>query len=260
MAGVLIKVAGVDMSIEDTTWIPPFDPTGLEAWGVLGGTLAKTLRNWAPGKPDFAQGGAVTVQDYNVRLQNLVGYLTTSAVETDDMTLYAVVSKAKQNAYILTNTGALRPGGSTVYPAGINLRTTNSSGSATVNFLGATDGSYDGTLNGASTAVSAGLTRTASSGWRFVVAKFDEPAGTVRIRDMTAGDEATATRASGVRDKLTAPLWVGSSRLGDVNRNDPLDIAHFGVLSRLTSDAEDSAIYEYVKAYFGRRPASGIVV
>lgn len=258
--GVKTTVGGIDMPIEDTTWIPPFDATGLEAWGIMGDTLGKTLRNWAPGKPDFSQGGAVVVEDYYVTLQNLVGYLTTSAIEADDMTMYAVVSTAKQNAYIVTNNGALRGGGSTVYPSGINLRTTNSGGSSTVNFLGATASAYDGTLNGASTAVSAGLTRTASSGWRFVAAKFDEPAGTVRIRDMTAGDEAIATRASGQRDKISSPLWIGSSRLADVNRNDPLDIAQFGVLSRLTSDAEDTSVYEYVQDYFARRPASGIEV
>jgi hypothetical protein len=260
MAGVLIKVAGVEMSIEDTTWIPPFNPLGLEAWGVLGGTLTKTLRNWAPGKPDFSQGGSITVGSYHATLQNLVGYITTSVMETDDMTMYAVISKAKQNANIITNNGVLRQGGSSVYPTGIALRTTTSGGSSTVNFLGATDGSYDGTLNGASSGVSAGLTRTASSGWRFVVAKFDEPAGVVRIRDMTAGDEATTTRVSGQRDKLTAPLWVGSSRLGDVNRNDQLDIAQFGILSRYTSDNEDTEIYEFMKDFYARRSASGIII
>jgi hypothetical protein len=260
VSGVVIKVAGVEMSIEDTGWIPPFDPTGLEAWGVLGGSISKSLRNWAPNKPNFGRGGTFIVNTHHLTLQNLVGYLTTSAIEADDMTIYAVVSKAKQNAYIVTNNGVLRPGGSSVYPSGVNLRTTTSGNSATVNFLGATAGAYDGTLNGVSTSVSAGLTRTASSGWRFVVAKFNEPAGTVRIRDMSAGDETTVTRASGQRDKLASPIWVGSSRLGDANRSDPLDIAQFGIMTGDVSDSRDVEVYEYVRDYYSRRPTSGIVI
>jgi len=114
--------------------------------------------------------------------------------------------------------------------------------------------------NGGIQVVSAGLTRTATSGWRFVIAKFNEPAGTVRIRDMSAGDESVVTRSSGQRDKLTAPIWIGSSRLGDSNRNDLLDIAQFGIKSGDVSDSTDTEIYEFVRDYYTRRPQTGIVV
>lgn len=253
MGGVVITASGVDASANNIGLILPY-ANNCEAFGILGGTQARSQKNYAVGKTDFTLVGSPTISDNSIAFQNTVAWLQTAALETDNMTLIAVCSKAKQNAFLISNYGTVRTGSTnSQYPLGANLRTTAQGVSTTVNFLSATDGYYDGTANGTANAVSASLTRTASTGYRCAAARFTETAGTVKINDLTAGDSATATRPSGSRDTSTGAFRVGSAVLSDSSRNDPVDILGFAIYSETLSDDNLALVYNWFKAYYSRR-------
>lgn len=253
MGGVVITASGVDASANNIGLILPY-ANNCEAFGILGGTVARSQKNYATGKPAFTLVGSPTISANSIAFQNVVSWLQTAVTETDNMTLIAVCSKAKQNAYLISNYGTVRTGSTnSQYPLGANLRTTAQGSSTTVNFLSSTAGSYDGTPNGTANAVSASLTRTASSGYRCATARFAEPAGTSKINDLTAGDNVITTRASGVRDKSVGAFRVGSSALSDASRSDVVDILGFAIYSEVLSDANLNLVYNWFKAYYARR-------
>lgn len=253
MSGVVITASGVDASANNIGLVLPY-AANCEAFGILGGTVARSQKNYALGKTDFTLVGSPTLSDHSAQFQNTLSWLQTAALETDNMTLIAVCSKAKQNAFLISNYGTVRNGSTnSQYPLGANLRTGAQGVSETNNFIIATAGSYDGTVNGTANAVSASLTRTASSGYRCVVARFAESAGTAKINDLSAGDNAVATRSSGSRDKSAGAFRVGSAALADATRTDVVDILGFAIYSETLSDANLALVYNWFKTYYARR-------
>lgn len=256
MSGVVITASGVDASANNIGLVLPY-ATNCEAFGILGGTVARSQKNYALGKTDFTLVGSPTLSDHSAQFQHTVAWLQTAVAETDNMTLIAICSTAKQNAYLVSNYGTVRTGNTnSQYPLGANLRTTAQGASTTVNFLTTTAGYYAGGVNDTANGISTTLTRTAAVGYRCAAARFTESSGVVKINDLTAGDSATATRPSGSRDKSTATFRVGSAILGDPSRPDPVDILGFAIYSETLSDTNLSLVYAWFKAYYARRGIS----
>jgi hypothetical protein len=256
MSGVVITASGVDASTNNIGLVLPY-ASNCEAFGILGGTVARSQKNYAAGKTDFTLVGSPTLSDHSAEFQNTVSWLQTAVAETDNMTLIAVCSTEKQNAFLVSNYGTVRTGSSpSQYPLGANLRTTAQGTSTTTNFLTATAGYYDGTTNGTANAISASLTRTAATGYRCAAARFTESSGVVKINDLTAGDNSSATRPSGSRDKAPSSFRVGSAILSDATRNDAVDILGFAIYSETLSDANLALVYNWFKTYYARRGIS----
>lgn len=256
MSGVVITASGVDASANNIGLVLPY-ATNCEAFGILGGTIARSQKNYALGKTDFTLVGSPTLSANSAQFQNTVAWLQTAVAESDNMTLIAICSTAKQTAYLVSNYGTVRTGSTnSQYPFGANLWTTPQEASTTVNFLTATAGYYDGTTNGTASAISAPLTRTAASGYRCAAARFTESSGVVKINDLTAGDSATATRPSGSRDKASSTFRVGSGILGDPSRIDAVDILGFAIYSETLSDDNLALVYNWFKTYYARRGIS----
>ena len=254
MSGVVITASGVDASANNIGLVLPY-ATNCEAFGILGGTAARSQKNYALGKTDFTLVGSPTISANSVQFVNATKWLQTSVAEADDMTFVVVCSAAKQNAYLITNTGTTRPGNNAAYPLGLQLRAVSQGGSPTNNLLSSAVGRYDGTLLGTATgAATPSLVRVASAGHRCATLRMTESTGVLKTNDLTAGDSSTVTDTTGVRDKC-GNFRVGSSYLSG-SLTDNVDILGFAIYSEALSDENLALVYNWFKTYYARRGIS----
>lgn len=252
MSGVVITASGVDASANNIGLVLPY-ATNCEAFGILGGTTARSQKNYALGKTDFVLVGSPTISANSVQLQNVSKWLQTSVAESDNLTVVVICSTAKQNAYLVTNTGTPRSGSVTAYPIGFNLRVTSQSGSPTNNLLGTAVGYYDGTTNGTAGVIgTASILQVASVGNRCISARFNNITQVLKTNNLTTGESASVGSPTGVRDKA-GMLRVGSSYLSDPSRVDTVDILGFAIYSEALSDENLALVYNWFKTYYARR-------
>lgn len=255
MSGVVITASGVDASANNIGLVLPY-ATNCEAFGILGGTTARSQKNYALGKTDFTLVGSPTISANSVQFVNATKWLQTSIAEPDDFTFVVICSTAKQNGYYITNTGTTRTGAPSVYPLGAQLRSVPQGESTTNNLLGSTVGYYDGTTLGTAGGIGTpSLVRVASVGNRCIASRFNNSTQILKTNDLTAGDSSSVGSPTGVRDKC-GNLRVGSSYLSGGTMSDPMDILGFAIYSEALSDDNLALVYNWFKAYYARRGIS----
>jgi len=255
MSGVVITASGVDASANNIGLVLPY-ASNCEAFGILGGTAARSQKNYALGKADFVLVGSPTISPNSVEFQNVSKWLQTAVAESDDLTAIVVCSAAKQNAYLVTNTGTLRSGSVAAYPLGFSLRTTTQGGSPTNNLLGTAVGYYDGTTNGTAGGIgTASIIQVASVGNRCISARFNNSTQVLKTNNLTTVESSSVGSPTGVRDKA-GMLRVGSSYLSDGARPDSVDILGFAIYSEALSDENLALVYNWFKTYYARRGIS----
>ncbi len=255
MSGVVITASGVDASANNIGLVLPY-ATNCEAFGILGGTTARSQKNYALGKADFVLVGSPTISANSVQFLNNSKWLQTAVAESDNLTAIVVCSAAKQNCFYVSNSGTTRSGAPSIYPNGFQFKAADQGGSPTNNNLTSTIGYYDGTVSGAAGGIQTPtLTRVASAGYRCASARFDNSTQILKTNDLTAGDSSTVGSPTGVRDKL-GMFRVGSSYLGNGGHADAADILGFAIYSEALSDENLALVYNWFKTYYARRGIS----
>lgn len=241
----IIRVAGADFSANPVGFMPPV-AANLKAWHYLGGSLANSARNLAPGGAAGSAVGSPTVEASHLRLDE-TGFIQTGVVDDGEATLLAVAkmptgwafSTGTAAGYMLSSYNSngrnliYRKSGSLPEPAAVprEVMYRDSSGTPTYQQL-------DGTAVSDATA------------WQFFSAKANATSAT--LTNKTTGVVNTAANPEGAGALIGSGVSyrIGSSPGGVV---DPIDIAFAAIYDRALTADEETAIYATVKAYLARR-------
>lgn len=223
----------------------------LEAWHYLGGDVAQSVRNYAPGKADAtieAPVGKTPVFLRNyAQFQASFGNLLTSVSETNEMTLIAVGRAGGTSwqgpSYISNYFGTAAPG-----DRGFSLEVDAQGAFASAHQI--LSGTISSVLarDGAATA---DQDQAKLTNWCFYAARvtttyvyYDEKYG--------AGLKVPWALAAGASRQLgTRPYRIGARASG--SRPNPAHMAFAAIYSRSISDLELNTIYQRVKAIMARR-------
>jgi hypothetical protein len=221
---------------------PPVEDMTL--WAYLGGTLEKSLKNWAPGGVDLTAFGTPSVASDHLLLTGMTHYLRTSVADSADYTDFAVAATDE----LLTAT-ASRP----------NIMSTqnNSSASGRRMFFGAGASaapvgslqSYASALNDSTVSAMYAEQIAVSSvaQYRFYAVSHEEGVGRT-LWDMTAGTKlfspSSRTRTLNVGGRT---MDIGSAYLG--GNTGTVRIPFVGSMPRAGDDNDVLQVYRAVKAY-----------
>jgi len=216
--------------------------------------VSAIAKNWAPGGVDAAIVGAPVLDGagFGATLKSGSNYLQTGIYETDNMTMFAIpkIGGAGANSgWPISNYPSPRSLTDTTSVIGTGLQMSNSAGSQVLTGFFS---KYSGSPGGASGLIGpSGETIASPSGARAIALRDAETAGTVTFNDLTSGVKNSATRSSGVRDKGSAPMRLGSSYSAD--GQDPIEYYMFALWSTSLSDSDLASFYTWAKAFCARR-------
>lgn len=221
--------------------------TGLVGLFLMGGTLADTLRNRAPGSPSPGVITASTGQTLGAPTLNAFSAILgmTAAINTGlaDTADYSIVTVARKHPTLLKT-----------YAGNIN-GSVSSTGHASVS-----NRASDGRL-GQRTFTSA-TSRSVNSGlgslnedFQIAVATCDSDAGGTVLKEYQPGALAVprTDTVTGARTVLsTAPWWIGADP-NSGTASSPVEKAFLAIYSRAITSNEVDAIAAYLRSWFGTR-------
>lgn len=240
MTGIVLKDASANYRDAALGWAGcPIDAAGLEMAFFFGGTLARSLKNYAPGKPNAVAVGTPGVTANGLTLQGGTNYLQTSMADSWSMTLISIYRvKADVDVMVIANTvGTATP--SQRKTAIYCSSETAGDGLVQLNALHASD-------TASQTAVVGSL---AVDSYVCTAMRFDSVEQIVKSKNLTSGvthdQPVSGTRTAG------SPLRIGWGYMGGYTGVTDV-VAAIGFSRKLT-DAELASFYAYLKTYAARR-------
>lgn len=242
----IIRVAGADFSANPVGFLPPVS-LGLEAWHYLGGSISKSERNLAPGKPNAVAVGAPVVDAAFLRCDE-AGYLQTSIANPGDVTLVACAKLpagfvfGAQFGWMISaygSTGGVGNGQGLAYDA--------SGAEPAARAL--LNGQYDVSGTPTYRQVLGPVAAPDGTAWQFWVGRHQGGVG-MRLANKTTGLVVTSAQADAVVADPGKTYRIGFSY---TTAGVGTDIAFAGIYSRALSVDEETAIYEAVQSYMDRR-------
>lgn len=239
MPGIVLKDASANYRETALGWAGcPVDATGLEMAFFFGGTLARSLKNYAPGKANAVATGAPTV-NANSLIVSGSAYLTTAMADSASITLVAAYrSLAEVGTIVIGNYAGASPS---------ELRGTN--------LLAASDTIANG-LNNLQGQHSTPATSGVSSPGSFAVntpvlhaVRFENATSTLTVNNATANTVSSSVIAG--THVAGGPMMMGRGYVNDLPGQTEI-YAALGFSRKLT-DAELALLCQYLKVYAARR-------
>ncbi|GGJ14327.1 LamG domain-containing protein [Neoroseomonas lacus] len=243
----IIRVSGADFAANPVGFMPPVSDA-LQSWHYLGGSLAQSARNLAPGGADALVSGAPVVNAAFLTC-DLSGYLQTSVPDNGDCTLLAAVkmpadfSFGSASAWCISGYGGGLTGPALFYGAS-----------------GASPGARMGAIGAYSVAGVSTFKQALSPGvadgttWRFFTATHKGGVG-LTVSNITNGTSGTTAQTEAVYPNPSRTFRIGAGYLGTAV---PLDLSFAAIYSRALSGEEQTSVYDAVKAYMARRHSISI--
>lgn len=241
MTGIVIKDPSASYRDSALGWVGcPVDATGLEFAHFFGGTLARCLKNYAPGKADSMVTGVPTIGTHSITTRGALNYLTTTMADTPSKTLIAVYERIDEvDAMIIANT--------------VDTATATGRKTSLFNSAGAIDNNVALSALHASDTVNTVVTVGAGIGLNTPVChslRFDSVEQVLYTSNLSTG--ATANAAVGGARTAGSALRIGHSYVANGYTGQTKIYAAMG-FSRKLGDAELNTVYQYLKTYCARR-------
>jgi hypothetical protein len=230
-SGLDLVMPDYDFSNAYDEFLPP-DTTNLTYWGFMGGSLAESVRNWAPGEADSTPIGAPVVESTHIQCNGSLNYLLTDADETSSMTMIMVVRNADTLAdaahrpvfFSNAQSPAVVDGGRTTFGVAVMMNT-----ATTLN-------GYSGRWNGSANSGGVSITDTLAN-FAYVEYRVSETKRILRDRTNSLIVNTDSTIA---RDPGTGKFRIGSAITADSGLS---DIAMLAAWNRYLSDSEVDEMY-----------------
>lgn len=239
-----------DYQSQAVKFLPP-DTAGLEYWGMFGGDAGRTARNHAPGKDAASVVGTLSYATHDATFSPGTNFVQTAAVQSADQTFIAVVRFPDDSA-------GVRP----VIANGSSPSTTiagNARGSALTLNSGSTAGdnlltpTMDTSVISGGVDVAANATianAVASAAWVCIAGRYTAATKAYKVLNLSSGAVGNSTNANPA-NIAASPFRIGANYNAPVAL--PFQIAMAAIYGVAKSDAEISAVYSKLKAYYAKR-------
>lgn len=227
--------------------IRPPVTSGLEFWNYYGGA-SDMRRNLAPNKPAAIPVGDPTGGDFYIRCEGMIDYIQTAAAASDEFTLIAVAKTVLPDAGsapLISNTGSISQTGVATTGAAIYLNDTVQG-----NNLIRLTAQQASNNAGASAAVVASTQdfNASITGVQMFAGRCEADGD--RVANIM-GTALNATTPSALPAMLAQPYRIGSQYSSGIDGI--VDIYAAIIYSRALSDAELTAVYDFVRTFYARR-------
>lgn len=224
---------------------------GLEYLNFFGGSQASLGRNLAPGKPAASVVGSPVVNTSNAVFSYLERLVKTGVVQTSDATVI-MVAKFPAGAsgiwrQIISNFGRDNGTGGLKYGLSLSFKLDAADVRGVLGLVPVTTGS----------ASSLTSNRPAVAGNTiFASARVDSVARSLTIDNKTTGTTLTTSYAATLKPELNGEFYIGSAAGLRADSAGDVEVSFAAIYNRPLSDAENSVMYQSVKAIYAGRGMS----